>query len=47
MNFPSMMESLFDESNGGSFMHGFCVFLSFSTLSKYGVMDLCDDVKCL
>jgi hypothetical protein len=28
-------------------MHGFCVFLSFSTVCKYGVMALCDDCKML
>jgi hypothetical protein len=47
LNFPSMMDSLFYESNGGSVMHGFCVFLSFSTVCKYGVMALCDDCKML
>ena len=27
--FPSMMEYMYYESNGGSGLHGFCVFLSF------------------
>jgi hypothetical protein len=44
---PSMMDSLFYEPNGGSVMLGFCVFLRFSTVCKYGVMALCDDCKML
>ena len=28
-------------------MLGFCVFLRFSTVCKYGVMALCDDCKML
>jgi hypothetical protein len=44
---PSMMDSLYYELNGGSGMHGFCVFLSFSTVCKYGVMALCDDCEML
>jgi hypothetical protein len=42
-----MMDSLFYEPNGGSVMLGFCVFLRFSTVCKYGVMALCDDCKML
>jgi hypothetical protein len=44
---PSMMDSLCYESNGGSGMHGFCVFLSFSTVCKYGVVAFCDDYEML
>jgi hypothetical protein len=29
--FPSTMDSLYYESNGGSGLHGFCVFLEFLT----------------
>jgi hypothetical protein len=42
-----MMGSLFYEPNGGSMILGFCVFLIFSTVCKYGVMDLCDECKML
>jgi hypothetical protein len=36
--FPSMMVSLYYESNGGSGLHGFCVFLEFSTEYQCCVM---------
>jgi hypothetical protein len=42
-----MMDSLFYQPNGGSVMHGFCVFLRFSIVCKYGVMVLHDDCKML
>jgi hypothetical protein len=47
LNFPSMMDSMFYESNGGSRIHGFCVILSFFTVCKYGVIFLCDDYEML
>jgi hypothetical protein len=33
-----MMDSLYYESNGGSGLHGFCVFLEFLTEYQYYVM---------
>jgi hypothetical protein len=44
---PSMMEYLFYEPSGGSVMHGFCAFLSFPIVCKYGVVDFYDVCEML
>jgi hypothetical protein len=44
---PSMMKSLIYEPSGGSIMHGFCFFLSFPTVCKYGVVAFCDEWEML
>jgi hypothetical protein len=42
-----MMDSMFYESSGYLGMHDFYVILSFSIVSKYGVMFLYDDYEML
>jgi hypothetical protein len=45
--FPSVMESLYYESNSHSGLHGFCVFLSFSLSVNIVLWVLCDYYEML
>jgi hypothetical protein len=47
LSFPSMMGSMYYESNGGSGMHGFCVFLSFRLSVNILLWVLCDYCEML
>jgi len=47
LSFPSIMDSLCYESNGGSGMHGLCVFLSFLLCVNIVFWVLCDYCEIL